>query len=85
MRKNRIQFPTHRPDVQDAQCCAQVGRSSAAFFPHTRIPGSETGYFCVVIAVHDMLRARGHICEGSWEGGSFSGAEHVGKQVILPL
>lgn len=27
VRENRIQFPTHRPDVQDAQCCAQVGRS----------------------------------------------------------
>lgn len=43
------------------------GRSASLlpFFPHTRIPGSETGYFCVRIAVHDMPRARGHICEGS--------------------
>lgn len=42
VRENRIQFPTHRPDVQDAQCCAQVGRFFD-FFPHTRIAGSELG------------------------------------------
>lgn len=50
------------------------GRSvlSAAFFPHTRIPGSRLGIFVFRIAVHDMLRVRGYICEGSWEGGLHS-------------
>lgn len=43
VRENRIQFPTHRPDVQDAQCCVQVGRLLT--FPHTRIPGSSDWVF----------------------------------------
>lgn len=50
MKKNRIHFPTHRPEVQDAQCCAQVGRFSC--FPHTRIPGSDLG-----ICDYSTLRA----------------------------
>lgn len=81
MRKNRIQFPTHRPDVQDAQCCAQVGRSSLLLsFPTPGFPGQDWVFLqCTTCSVQGGIfaRARG-------KGASFSGAGHVGKQVILP-
>lgn len=86
VRENRIQFPTHRPDVQDAQCCVQVGRF-LTFFPTPGFPGHQTGYFCCDCYCSYMPRVigtLGRVGEGRGRG-VISGAEHVGKQVILPF
>lgn len=74
MRKNRIQFPTHRPTCRMRNA---VPRSVGFRLPHTRIAGSDwdlTGlekYCVIMIAVH-VPCSRGDIGEGVWNGADSS-------------
>lgn len=72
VRENRIQFPTHRPDVQDAQCCVQVGRF-LTFFPTPGFPGHQAAYFCdyYCSCMPRVIGTLGRVGEGrrgSWKG-----------------